>query len=110
MQVYRFCYGPQRTNTFNFQWDIIRHDSFVVITASEGREVVEDHMMIYNSQSPNRFVGAARFTVDNIAPNDGGVTFHVTIDWGSLLTLWVDIIVFNEVSFTMDGFHRIDWV
>jgi hypothetical protein len=107
MQGYRFCYGPQVTRTFNFQWDIINQDSFVLITASEGSERVEDCTMIYDSQSPHRFVGAARFTVDNIAPHDGGVTFHVTIDWPSPLILWIDIVVFNELSFSVDGFGRV---
>jgi hypothetical protein len=107
MQGYRFCYGPNVTQTYNFQWDIIQHTSFVVITASEGHEGPEDGDMIYSSASPMKFVGSARMTVDNIAPHDGGVTFHVTIDWGSPLTLWIDIIVFDELSFTFDGFHRV---
>ena|SRR5436305_2466065 len=107
MRAYRFCYGPQITNTFNFQWDIIKHNSFVVITASEGQEFAENHLMIYDDQSPHRFIGNARFTVCNIAPHDGGVTFHVAIDWPSPITLWVDIIVFDEIFFTFDGFDRV---
>jgi hypothetical protein len=107
MKGHRFCWGPQFTRPFNFEWGIIRHDSFVVITASEGRERVEDRVILYTSQSPQRHLGAARFTVDNIAPYDGGVRFHVTIDWPSPLILWTDIIVFDELFFTIDGFRRI---
>jgi hypothetical protein len=106
MQGYRFCYGLQYTRVFNFQWDIIRNTSFVVITASEGMEGVDvdSRTITYNSASPRKFVGSARMTVDNISPHDGGVTFHVTIDWGSLLMVWIDIIVFDELNFGMDGF------
>lgn len=100
MQGFRHCWGSQSTNTFNVQWDIINHDSFVVITASEGREFMENGHLVLNTNSPSRFVGAARFTVDSISPHDGGVTFHVTIDWGGPLTLWTDIIVFDEISFS----------
>lgn len=107
MRGYRFCYGPQSTNTFNFQWDIINNQSFVLITASEGSEHAEECQMLYDTGSPHRFVGGARFTVDNIAPHNGGVTFHVTIDWPRLLTLWVDIIVFDELVFSIDGFGKI---
>ena len=101
MQGYRFCYGPQSTRTFNFQWDIISHFSFVAITASEGQEGFEDGVgVVLDSGSPHRFVGDARFTVDNVSPHDGGVTFHVTIDFPRRLTLWIDIIVFDELRFT----------
>jgi hypothetical protein len=106
MRAYRFCYGPQSTGTFNFQWDIINFYSFVAITASEGQEFVEDGTIIYSSDSPRRFVGAARITVDNISPHVGGVTFHVTIDWPSRLMLWIDIVVFDECVFTRDGFQH----
>ncbi len=107
MRGYRWSWGPRFSQKFNFQWDIIDHRSFVVITASEGREVVEDRTILYTTESPNRFVGDARFTVDNIAPHDGGVTFHVTVDFWRPLMLWTDIIVFNELSFSLDGFHQV---
>lgn len=107
MRGYRFCWGPQFTRPFNFEWRIITHTSFVVVTASEGREGVEDGVILYTSQSPQRHLGHARFTVNNIAPYDGGVRFRVTVDWPTPLMLWTDIIVFDELSFSMDGFRRI---
>ena len=109
MQARRFCWGPRRTVRCNFHWSDIRHDSVVVVTASEGQEGVDadDHVIAYTSNSPQRFVGSARFTVDNIAPYDGGVVFRVTIDWPSPLTLWTDIILFDELSPRVDGFHRV---
>ncbi len=105
-QHYRHYWGPCQTGRFNFQWDIIQHDSFVVVTASEGPG--------YDvGPAPQRFVGNAHFTVSSIAPHDGGVTFWVVIgEMGGLLTdytdhfmgdwwpagplnLWTDITVFD---------------
>jgi hypothetical protein len=103
-QHYRHYWGPQFSNRFNFQWNIIRHTSFVAITASEGGgyEV---------SPAPQRFVGSALFQVCSIAPHEGGVTFSVMIVdptaivsgegyravalWPSALRLWTDITVFD---------------
>ena len=107
MQARRFCWGPKRTGRFNFQWNIISHASVVLVAASEGREHPENGLMIYASDSPRRFVGDARFTVDSIAPHDGGVTFHVTIDWPRPLTLWTDIVVFDELEPEVEGVHHV---
>src|SRR4051812_34269523 len=101
MQAVHFCWGPVPTARVNLQWDIIKHESVVVITASEGEEGFEEgHPLLTTSAegvgSPRRFVGDARFTVDSVSPHDGGVTFQVTIDWSGPLTLWTDVIVFNE--------------
>jgi hypothetical protein len=98
MQGFRFCWGPEVTRTYDFGWDIIKHTSYVVITAAEGSERFEDGAVIPDTESPHRFVGDARITVDSIAPHDGGVTFHVTIDWPDPLILWTDIIVFDDIK------------
>ena len=102
---YRHFWGPQQSNVFNFQWDIIKHDSFVVITASEGPG--------YDvGPAPQRFVGKAFFEVHSVSPHDGGVTFWVVMNefnviqfgdgaavvvvpWTSPLNLWTDITVFD---------------
>jgi hypothetical protein len=104
-QHFRHYWGPQSTARFNFQWSIIRHDSFVVVTASEGPG--------YDvGPAPQRFVGDSPFIVCNVAPHDGGVTFMVVIGglggitnqdrsyiedvWGKgPLNLWTDITVFD---------------
>jgi hypothetical protein len=98
MQAFRYCWGSFRNVRCNFQWDIITHTSFVVVTASEGRESVEDGVILQRTDSPQRFIGAARFSVNSIAPHDGGVTFQVSIDWDEPLLLWTDIIVFDGIS------------
>lgn len=106
MQAFRYCWGLSKTVRCNFQWDIINKDSFVVVTASEGSEFIEGGSIIMSTASPKRFVGSARFTVDNIAPHEGGVTFRVTIDWPRPLMLWTDIIVLDGIPFGMDAQHR----
>jgi hypothetical protein len=70
-QHYRHDWGFHRSNIFNLQWDAIRDNSVVVITASEGNGP--------NAQSPGRFVGDAQFSVSNVAPHAGGVTYRVDI-------------------------------
>jgi hypothetical protein len=105
-QHWRHFWGPQKTGKFNFQWDAIRHDSFVVITASEGEPRQEG--VFVDPSSPRRFVGSAHFQVSSVAPHDGGVTFWVIIGdpkatfspaffnwWVDPLNLWTDITVFE---------------
>jgi|GEM_PF-1901750 hypothetical protein len=104
-QHFRHFWGPQKTARFNFQWDAIRHDSFVVITASEGSPRQEG--LFFDPSAPERFVGSAHFQVSSVAPHDGGVTFWVIIGdakallsgffnwWVDPLNLWTDITVFD---------------
>jgi hypothetical protein len=68
----RHFWGPQNSGPFNFNWNIIRHDSLVVITASEGAG--------YDvSPAPQRIIGAAWFFTEAIAPQDEPVTFSIRI-------------------------------
>src|SRR4030095_11838824 len=97
---YHFNYGFHRfVEDFNFSWDIINHQSSVVITASEGSEISENGHMVGSSQSPQRFLGAAPFKVYNVCPYDGGVTFRIDISWFAPLDLWVCITVFDDDEF-----------
>ena len=97
---WRHFWGRQKTNIFNFQWDIINRRSVVVITAAEGQPD--------GSGNPNRGVGSAHFQVSSVAPHDGGVTFWVIIGdaralggsnffnwWIDPLPLWTEITVFD---------------
>ena len=100
-QHYRHFWGAWNSNVFTFWWDIIKHDSFVVITASEGPG--------YDVQAaPQRFVGDAGFIVGSVAPFDGGVKVWVIMTggssgslsslWSHPLNLWTDITVFDPAD------------
>jgi hypothetical protein len=102
-QYYLYNYGLQNTGNFNFGWDVINHDSSVVIAASEGREIIEDGQPVVTTESPERFIGDAQFTVHNVAPYDGGVAFRIEIDWPSLLDLWVCVTVFDKADFVAES-------
>lgn len=97
-------YGLNNTGIFNFSWDIINHDSSVIVTASEGKEPAENGQVLGTTESPERFIGDAQFSVHDVAPYDGGVTFRIEIDWPSLLNLWVCITVLDSADFTGVGF------
>jgi hypothetical protein len=70
-------------------WHEISRNSVVVITASQGDPPITSPLR------PARWVGAANFTVSNVAPRDGGVIFVVNIDWSEPLNLWTYITVFD---------------
>jgi hypothetical protein len=74
---------------YNLNWRAISHDSFVVVTASEGQEPI-------TTTAPQRFVGAANFVVSDIAPRDGGLNFVIDINWPDPLNVWVDVTVFDR--------------
>jgi hypothetical protein len=85
-----FFWGAfRKVVTCDLAWDQITHSSVVIVTASEGAPPI-------SSAAPERFVGDARFTVNNVAPRDGGVTFRITIEWDDPLNLWTTVTVFDE--------------
>ena len=73
---------------YEFYWDIIRNDSFVIITAAEAG---------IGAQVPTRFMGNARpIIVGNIAAHDGYVEFCLSWDGTfSPFSIWTDITVFD---------------
>ncbi len=79
--------GP-RFGIYNVKWDIIKHDSYVVITIAEA---------IVSNIVPEKFIGDAKpMVVGNICPHDGYLEFTVWW-WGDFpyLNFWTDILVFN---------------
>jgi hypothetical protein len=42
-----------------------------------------------------KFIGAARYTLHNVAPRAGGVDIWVNVEWGSDILLYVDYLVVN---------------
>jgi hypothetical protein len=80
-------------NQFRLSNPNIRRDSVVHISVTEATELQEGVFTpIYS-----RFIGAANFTVHNIAPADGHVDFIVTIDWPEPLNIVTDISIFDPV-------------
>jgi len=72
---------------FTFFWPDIKHDSFVVVTAAEGRA---------SALVPDRFIGEAWIEVLSIAPFDGGVSFMLLWQVGyEHLDIWTDITLFD---------------
>ena len=41
----------------------------------------------------NRFIGAARMTIHNVSPHQGGVSAWVDVEWGYPLNVRVDVLV-----------------
>lgn len=71
----------------------ITHDqSVVMVSAAEGAEASGTR----TTNSPLRFIGDARIWVENVAPARDGLWFNLVVDWPDPLTVWVDIVVFDE--------------
>ena len=83
--------GAPRLANYTAWWDIILHDSFVVITAAEAN---------LSASVPGRFIGDARPVIaGSIAPQDGFVLF--TLWWYGdfpYLDIWTDITVFDRTD------------
>jgi hypothetical protein len=80
--------GAPRLARYTFWMPSIKNNSFVVVTAAEGR---------ISASVPDRFIGAAKpIVVGNIAAHDGFVEF--TLWWSGdfpYLNIWTDITVFD---------------
>ncbi|MGK5023981.1 hypothetical protein [Janthinobacterium sp. RB2R34] len=66
----------------NFTQARVRANSRVFLNISE-----------YGANAQNRFIGAARMAVYNIAPYDGGFRAWVDISWNSPLNIRFDVLV-----------------
>jgi len=112
--------GRQGRHVLNFNWNAIDHDSVVLVSASQyGRDRADP------KHSP-RFAGDATIEVHNISPHgppfdpNHGVTFVVTVDWGSPLDIVTDITVLDHkpidilwngtlLAFTMQHQQQSNW-
>jgi len=89
-KVYRIYWGRYRGGvTCTVKSPVINHQSVVFISASEGDEG-------NTTESPKRYVGLASINIENIAPFDGGVVFHMRISWGEPIPVWTDIFIADE--------------
>jgi hypothetical protein len=85
-----------RGSDFHIWWSIIKHDSYVVVTAAEAQ---------LTENPPGRFKGDAWPVIAGcIAPQDGNVLF--TLWWYGdypYLNVWTDITVFDPGDFSGTG-------
>lgn len=66
------------------------------LTLLDGRITARSRVFVSASElgaDGSRLVGAAKYTVHNVAPRNGAVTIWLTIDWGSPLRTVVDYLV-----------------
>lgn len=87
---YRHNWGLRRGQwTLRLNWGDINPRSQVFVSIAEGA-----------SGGPNagKFIGAARYTVHNVAPRAGGVDIWVNIEWSSDIALYVDYLVINPTD------------
>lgn len=81
---YRHDWGDRNGQwKLTLNWASITRDSKVFVAIGEG------------AAGGGKFVGAAKYTVHNIAPTDGSVTIWVNIEWSSPIRLYADYFVCN---------------
>ena len=85
--TYRHDWGNYRGNwKLRLSWSAVNPRSRVFVAIGEGA-----------AGGPNggKFIGAAKYTLHNVAPRNGGVDIWVDIDWSSDIRLYVDYLVIN---------------
>jgi len=85
--TYRHDWGQRRGQwLLRLNWSAVAPQSRVLVAISEGAGGGPDS---------GKFIGAARYTVHNVAPRAGGVDIWVDIEWSSDISLYVDYLVVN---------------
>jgi hypothetical protein len=67
-------------------WPLITSNSLVFVAIGEG---------VPPNTTAGKKIGAARYTVHNVAPQNGVVSIWVNIEWANPIRLYVDYFVFN---------------
>jgi len=81
---YRHDWGDRKgQHILHLNWNLITRDSLVFVAIGEG------------AAGGGKLIGSARYTLHNVAPNNGVVSIWVNIEWGSPIRLYVDYFVFN---------------
>jgi len=82
--VYRHDWGDfNNQQKLNLNWGLVRANSLVFVAIGEG------------GAGGGKFIGGARYTLHNVAPQDGRISIWVNIEWGSPIRLYVDYLVIN---------------
>ncbi len=83
--TYRHDWGNKHGQwKLTLNWGAITHNSRVFVSTSE-----------FGGGAQVPFVGAARYTVHNVAPFDGGVVVWINIEWGSDIRVQLSYLVVN---------------
>jgi hypothetical protein len=82
--TYRHDWGDLRGQLIlNLSWGAITRNSRVFVAIGEC------------DPGGGKFIGGARYTLYNVAPNDGVVSIWINVEWGSPIRVCVDYLVVN---------------
>jgi len=87
----RWDWGDKRGDwILQLDWDAVSPRTAVFVAIGEGAT---------GGPTAGKFIGAAKYTLFNVAPRPGGVDIWININWGSDIRIYVDYLVV-----TIDGF------
>ena len=85
--TYRHDWGMRRGEwLLRLNWDLIQPGSRVFVTVGEG---------VPGGPPAGKFIGAARYTLHNVAPRWNGVDIWINIEWSADISLYVDYLIVN---------------
>ncbi|RZA30234.1 MAG: hypothetical protein EOP92_35290 [Lysobacteraceae bacterium] len=85
--TYRHNWGARRGQwVLRLNWSVIQPASRVLVAIGEG---------IPGGPNAGKFIGAARYTLFNVAPRSNGVDIWVNIDWSADILLYADYLIIN---------------
>lgn len=83
--TYRHDWGDRNGQLkLNLNWGAVTANSRVFVAIAEGAA---------GGPTAGKFIGAARYTLYNVAPTNGAVNIWVNIEWSSPIRLYVDYLV-----------------
>lgn len=83
--TYRHDWGNLRgQHILNLNSNLVRAGQKVFVSISEGAA---------GGPAAGKFVGAARFTVHNVAPQNGRISIWINIEWSSNIRIYADYLV-----------------
>lgn len=85
--TYRHDWGARRGQwVLRLNWDVIQPPSRVLVAIGEG---------VPGGPSAGKFIGAARYTLHNVASRWNGVDIWIDIAWSSDISLYADYLIIN---------------
>jgi hypothetical protein len=82
--TYRHDWGNRNGQwILHLNWSVITNNTRVFVSIGEG------------AAGGGKLIGAARYTLHNVAPSNGRVSIWVNIEWNSPIPLLVDYLIVN---------------